>query len=153
MFTFLFWRKFSCEMTGVDGHYLCTSFSMHVCVASTQCARYPYNWYNIFASWGRGEGETLSIHVVSTQCASGLRKWIEITLDIQNDIHDTRTRKNYFYQEKENVLYSISYFLFLDKNNFFLLIYLIYTFNIFYYALLQRRVGRNKSTPLRYFGK
>ena len=23
-------------------------------------------------AWGRGEGETLSIHVVSTQCASGL---------------------------------------------------------------------------------
>ena len=27
----------------------------------------------------------------------------KITLDIQNDIHDTRTRKNYFYQEKENM--------------------------------------------------
>ena len=29
-------------------------------------------------AWGRGEGETLSIHVVSTQCASGLtvNKWI-----------------------------------------------------------------------------
>ena len=24
--------------------------------------------------WGKGEGETLSIHVVSTQCASGLRR-------------------------------------------------------------------------------
>ena len=30
-----------------------------------------------------------------------IRKWIEITLDIQNDIHDTRTRRKYFYQEKE----------------------------------------------------
>ena len=25
-------------------------------------------------AWGRGEGETWSIHVVSTQCASGLKK-------------------------------------------------------------------------------
>ena len=37
---FYFDAQFSCEMTGVD---LCTSFSMYVCVASTQCARYPYN--------------------------------------------------------------------------------------------------------------
>ena len=27
-------------------------------------------------AWGKGEGETLSIHVVSTQCASGLRHQI-----------------------------------------------------------------------------
>ena len=28
---------------------------------------------------------------------NSIRKFIEITLDIQNDIHDTRTRKKYFY--------------------------------------------------------
>ena len=33
----------------------------------------PFNSYDFFAAWGRGEGETLSIHVVPTQCAGGLR--------------------------------------------------------------------------------
>ena len=30
--------------------------------------------FDFFSTWGRGEGEFLSIHVVSTQCASGLRR-------------------------------------------------------------------------------
>ena len=40
-----------------------------VCVVTLipQCAR-----YGSVITWGRGEGETLSIHVVSTQCAGGL---------------------------------------------------------------------------------
>ena len=32
-----------------------------------------------------------------------IRKWIEITLDIQNDIHDTKTRKKYFYKKKSRI--------------------------------------------------
>ena len=62
---FYFGAQFSCEMTGVEGHYLCTVMYGRTCVR-------PYNLSDFFASWGRGEGETLSIHVVSTQCASGL---------------------------------------------------------------------------------
>ena len=33
----------------------------------------PFNSYDFFAAWGRGEGESLSIHVVSTQYAGGLK--------------------------------------------------------------------------------
>ena len=69
---FYFDAQFSCEMAGVNGHYLCTSFSKYVRVASTQYARYPCNSYDFFVSWGSGQWKTLSIHVMSTQCASGL---------------------------------------------------------------------------------
>ena len=38
-------------------------------------------------TWGRGEGEALSHHVVSTQCAVGLRD--EVMLRKITRIHDT----------------------------------------------------------------
>ena len=34
-------------------------------------------------TWGRWEGETLSIHVVSTQCASGLTKSCQLTCNLR----------------------------------------------------------------------
>ena len=33
-------------------------------------------------AWGRGEGDTLSIHVVSTQCARGLTKRIDTVCEV-----------------------------------------------------------------------
>ena len=40
-------------------------------IALVQCEGYPFDF---FVTWGRGEGEILSHHVVSTQCAEGLRE-------------------------------------------------------------------------------
>ena len=56
---------------------------------------------------------------------NSIRNWIEITLDIQNDIHDTRTRKNYFYQEKENMKWNKGWK------------WLVYVCNLVYYFHLK----------------
>ena len=39
-------------------------------IALVQLAGYPFNSYDFFDTWGRGEDETR--HVVSTHCAVGL---------------------------------------------------------------------------------
>ena len=49
-----------------------------MCVASTQCAGDHSTRMIFFGVRGRGEGETLSRHVVSTQCAVGLRMFLSI---------------------------------------------------------------------------
>ena len=46
-------------------------YHVHVWCIDSVCGS-PFNSYDFFAAWGRGEGETLSIHGVSTQCAGGL---------------------------------------------------------------------------------
>ena len=51
---------------------------MYVCVASRWLSVWggggPFNWYDFFDTWGRGEGGTLPRRVVSTQCAEGLSR-------------------------------------------------------------------------------
>ena len=50
-------------------------FIMCVCCIDSVCGG-PFNSYDFFGARGRGEGETLSRHVVSTQCAVGLRMFL-----------------------------------------------------------------------------
>ena len=54
---------------------MCTIFTMYMCVASRcfSLRGYPFNSYDFFDTWGRGEGETSSRRVVLDQCAVGLR--------------------------------------------------------------------------------
>ena len=98
-------------------------------------------------AWGRGEGETLSIHVVSTQCAEGLTRheqfkketqcmWME-TLDDVNRSNLNST--SYFW------CHSLSWGYFLtQQRQFFILPELSFTFAVNFFSHCTER--KNCST-------